>query len=180
MCNRRTKRTGAGPLHIHVDPLVVPGGFGKPVDLLLGDGDPVAHSHFLAHTRGQIGQGFKGFHGRDSSRPTLLRVSAARQAATVDICFQWRRSATPMHEGVQPRAPPGRLCRTASAAPLGVARSAAGVFRFSRPDLRTRSAHLRCRPARPGRLPLLPAPRRSGWPGRWGSWACSPVWSTAR
>src|SRR3990167_7208747 len=33
-----------------------------------------------------------------------------------------------MHEAVQPGTPPGRLRRTAGVAPLGVARSAAGVF----------------------------------------------------
>ena len=62
MGDRRAKRPGLGPLHVHVDPLVVAGGLGKQVDLLLGDGDPVADGDFLPDQGQQFGKGLKGFH----------------------------------------------------------------------------------------------------------------------
>jgi hypothetical protein len=61
--NGRAKRPGLGTFDVHMDPLVVARGLGKQVDLLLGDGDPVADGHFLAHQGRQFCKCLKGFHG---------------------------------------------------------------------------------------------------------------------
>ena len=60
--DRRPKRPRLRTLRVDMDPLVVPRGFGKTVDPLLGDFNPVAHGHFLARTGGHFGQRLKYFH----------------------------------------------------------------------------------------------------------------------
>jgi hypothetical protein len=49
------------PLHVDVDPLVVARGLGKQVDLLLGDGDPVADRDLLAGAGQPALEGLKVF-----------------------------------------------------------------------------------------------------------------------
>ena len=58
----RAKGPGLGTLRVHMDPLVVARGVGKQVDLLLRDGDPVGHGHFLAHASADFGVRAEGFH----------------------------------------------------------------------------------------------------------------------
>ena len=45
--DRASERSGLGPLHVDVDPLVVAGGVGEQVDLLLGHLVPLAVAQVL-------------------------------------------------------------------------------------------------------------------------------------
>ncbi len=57
-----TKRPCFGFFSVNMNPLVITCGISKSIDLLLCDGDPIAHSDFLSDTSGQFSQSLKCFH----------------------------------------------------------------------------------------------------------------------
>jgi hypothetical protein len=57
MGNGATKgRLGVSPLYIYVNPLVIASGFGKLLDALLADGQPIAYMGFGANFALQVSE----------------------------------------------------------------------------------------------------------------------------
>ena len=80
MGNGCTKRAGLGPLHVHMNPLVVSSGLCKEVDLLLGDGDPIADNYFLPNQGRHFCKGLYGFHASHCRATRAYWLSSQRQS----------------------------------------------------------------------------------------------------
>src|SRR3954447_11570769 len=84
--DRRSEGSLLRALHVHMDPLVVPGGVGERVDPLLGDGDPRAGTEILS---GQGAEPIEAVHGR--GRGCFCAAHNVPLSVQVGSEFQWPR-----------------------------------------------------------------------------------------